>query len=61
VLPNVPGFLHSTHAIESVPAFWDVLYVYAWFTGFLLAGAVYWVGKRWLTTGQSIEGVVATD
>ncbi|MEZ0315106.1 MAG: NCS1 family nucleobase:cation symporter-1 [Myxococcota bacterium] len=48
VVPNVPGFLHSTHAVESVPAFWDGLYVYAWFTGFLLAGAVYYAGKRGL-------------
>ncbi len=48
VLPNVLGFLHSTHAVEDVAPFWDALYVYAWFTGFLLAAAVYYVGKRGL-------------
>ena len=46
VLPNVPGFLHSTHVIEAEPGFFDDLYVYAWFTGFLLAFGVYWAGTR---------------
>ncbi len=46
VLPNVPGFLHSTHVIEGDLKLWDELYVYAWFTGFLLAAAVYWVMRR---------------
>jgi NCS1 family nucleobase:cation symporter-1 len=46
VAPNVPGFLHSTHVLEAEPGFFDDLYVYAWFTGFLLAFGVYWVGSR---------------
>jgi len=46
ILPNVPGFLHSTHVIEAEHGFFDDLYVYAWFTGFLLAFGVYWLGTR---------------
>jgi NCS1 family nucleobase:cation symporter-1 len=46
VLPNVPGFLKSTHVIEGEPGFFDDLYVYAWFTGFLLAFGVYWAGTK---------------
>ena len=46
VLPNVPGFLKSAHVIEGPPGFFDAIYVYAWFTGFLLAGALYLAGTR---------------
>src|SRR5262249_39238869 len=38
VLPNIPGFLKSAHIIAGEPNFFDAIYVYAWFTGFLLAG-----------------------
>jgi NCS1 family nucleobase:cation symporter-1 len=55
IAPNVPGFL-----IEAVPSwkvafdpaahpllsFFHALYAYAWFIGFLLAGAVYLVLTR---------------
>ena len=43
VLPNVPGFLHQAGAIGDgvLPALLDDLYTYAWFVGFLLAGALY--------------------
>jgi NCS1 family nucleobase:cation symporter-1 len=44
VAPNVPGFLKSAGALSGPPGFWDAIYVYAWFTGFILAGAVYYVG-----------------
>ena len=52
VLPNVPGFLKSAHVIGwngdvMEPAtFFDAIYVYAWFTGFLLSGALYFAGSR---------------
>ena len=46
VLPNVPGFLKSTHVIEGEATFFDDLYVYAWFTGFFVAFAVYFAGMR---------------
>ena len=41
VAPNVPGFLHAAGALATVPAFFDDIYTYAWFVGFLLAGALY--------------------
>jgi NCS1 family nucleobase:cation symporter-1 len=51
VLPNIPGFLKAAGALDSVPELWaavggelwEAIYVYAWFTGFLIAGAVYFV------------------
>ncbi|MBM4376012.1 MAG: NCS1 family nucleobase:cation symporter-1 [Deltaproteobacteria bacterium] len=47
VAPNMPGFLKGIHVIESIPPVFDGLYIYAWFTGFLLSGAVYLaVAKR---------------
>jgi NCS1 family nucleobase:cation symporter-1 len=46
VLPNVPGFLKSAHVIEGPSNFFDDIYVYAWFTGFVLAGALYLVGDK---------------
>lgn len=49
VVPNVPGFLHAAGVLDSVPAIFDSLYVYAWFIGFFLAGGVYALmmqGKR---------------
>ncbi|MCA9708451.1 MAG: NCS1 family nucleobase:cation symporter-1 [Myxococcales bacterium] len=43
VLPNVPGFLHQAGAIGDgvLPAWLDDVYTYAWFVGFILAGALY--------------------
>jgi NCS1 family nucleobase:cation symporter-1 len=43
VAPNVPGFLKSAGVISGPPTFWDDIYVYAWFTGFFLAGILYLV------------------
>ncbi len=50
VLPNLPGFLKNVHLIEGEPNFFDALYVYAWFTGFFLAGIVYLVAMRMAPT-----------
>ena len=44
VIPNVPGFLHAAGFLESVPAFFDTVYTYAWFVGFLLSGLLYALG-----------------
>jgi NCS1 family nucleobase:cation symporter-1 len=61
VLPNVPGFLKSAHVIgwsDGVMApktFFDEIYVYAWFTGFLISGVLYLVGMRLRAPG-SIRG-----
>ncbi|MEM7160649.1 MAG: NCS1 family nucleobase:cation symporter-1 [Myxococcota bacterium] len=43
VAPNVPGFLHQAGAFGDgvVPVFFDDLYTYAWFVGFLLSGGLY--------------------
>lgn len=46
VLPNVPGFLKSAGLTTREANVFDDLYVYAWFTGFLIAGVVYFVGMR---------------
>ena len=46
ILPNVAGFLKSAHLIEGDPTFFDDIYPYAWFTGFFIAGALYWVGTQ---------------
>jgi NCS1 family nucleobase:cation symporter-1 len=44
ILPNVPGFLSVLDLVDGVPAVFDTIYVYAWFVGFFLAGAIYWAG-----------------
>ncbi|MFT4977861.1 MAG: NCS1 family nucleobase:cation symporter-1 [Myxococcota bacterium] len=41
VLPNIPGFLEAAGAVSEVPAIFSTIYTYAWFVGFLLAGAIY--------------------
>jgi NCS1 family nucleobase:cation symporter-1 len=46
VVPNLPGFLQSTHLIGSVGPLWEAIYPYAWFTGFLLAGGSYLILVR---------------
>jgi NCS1 family nucleobase:cation symporter-1 len=46
VIPNIPGFLKSAHVIEGSPSFFDDIYVYAWFTGFLIAGGLYYAATR---------------
>jgi NCS1 family nucleobase:cation symporter-1 len=46
IAPNVPGFLKSAHVISGDPTFFDDIYVYAWFTGFLLAGGLYYAGMK---------------
>jgi NCS1 family nucleobase:cation symporter-1 len=43
VAPNVPGFLHASGAVDEVPAFFDHIYTYAWFVGFLISGGLYWL------------------
>jgi len=46
ILPNVPGFLHSVHALETVPDLFTTIYPYAWFTGVFVSGLLYIVGSR---------------
>ncbi len=49
VLPNLPGFLHTAGAVESVPAIFDTIYTYAWFVGFIIAGALHYLGMKVLS------------
>ncbi len=49
VLPNLPGFLKNVKVIGGDPGFFDDLYVYAWFTGFFVAGLVYLAGMKWFS------------
>jgi NCS1 family nucleobase:cation symporter-1 len=46
IAPNVMGFLKSAHVTGGPEDFWDAIYVYAWFTGFLLAFGVYLAGMK---------------
>lgn len=46
VLPNVPGFFAAAGFIDSVPAPFASIYTYAWFVGFGLSGALYWLLMR---------------
>jgi NCS1 family nucleobase:cation symporter-1 len=43
VAPNVPGFLAAAGAIDHVHPIFLTLYTYAWFIGFGLSGAIYYV------------------
>jgi len=46
ILPNIPGFLKAAGAVKAPPNFFDAIYVYAWFTGLLIAGGIYLVGTK---------------
>lgn len=52
VLPNVPGFLKVGGFVAGVPDFFVSIFSYAWFTGFLISGAVYAVGARMAPSPQ---------
>ena len=57
IAPNVIGFLNSAKLLGWEPGFWDAIYVYAWFTGFLVAGGIYWIGMR----GKPVPKAVAAS
>ncbi len=46
IAPNVPGFLHSVHVLGGKPDIFTDIYPYAWFTGVVIAAAVYVIGMR---------------
>jgi NCS1 family nucleobase:cation symporter-1 len=56
VAPNVPGFLRSVKVLGGGPDGWDAIYPYAWFTGFLVAAVVYWLGMRRSRFGATTRG-----
>ena len=43
VAPNVLGFLKSVKMRHGPPDLFDAIYPYAWFTGVLVAGGIYWL------------------
>jgi NCS1 family nucleobase:cation symporter-1 len=45
ILPNLPGFINSLGA-PAEPGFWDKLYAYAWFNGFAISFALYYLLSR---------------
>jgi NCS1 family nucleobase:cation symporter-1 len=61
VLPNLPGFLKAAGLLHGPKTFWDELYVYAWFVGFLLAGGVYLVGMKLRPHRQVGQGQAAGE
>lgn len=48
ILPNVPGFLLTIKVIgvDAVPAWIAELYNYAWFVGFFVSGAIYYLAMK---------------
>ena len=44
ILPNIPGFFGTIKVLEVGP-FWMSLYHYAWFVGFFLSFAAYWIAS----------------
>lgn len=45
ILPNIPGFLTTVNILpeQSMPLWLSHVYNYAWFVGFFVSGAVYWL------------------
>lgn len=59
ILPNVPGFLvklipEKIAELNIVPAWINSLYDYAWFVGFAISGAVYWLLAKLRTFPSSV-------
>ncbi|MBX7116881.1 MAG: NCS1 family nucleobase:cation symporter-1 [Myxococcaceae bacterium] len=65
ILPNLPGFLISTHVMEPVrtvagqQTFWEHLYVYAWFTGVIVSGGLYALLSKAKTQGTQASAAAA--
>ncbi len=57
ILPNVPGFLKKVQLIGGPPNFFDAIYVYAWFTGFFLSGAIYLAGMKLMPKPRPVAAV----
>ena len=43
VLPNVPGFIRSAFGLIVEQNFFDKIYPYAWFTGFIISALIHWL------------------
>lgn len=55
VAPNIPGFLKSVHLLQGEKNIFDEIYVYAWFVGVLVAGAIYYAGMRGKITAPTAK------
>ncbi len=53
IAPNLPGFLKGIHLFNDIPALFEQLYPYAWFTGVPIALLVYVVGSK-LTRAKAL-------
>jgi len=53
IAPNMPGFMRSVEVLDGGPDGWDVIYPYAWFTGFVVAAALYRLGMRGSRFGRA--------
>lgn len=53
VVPNMPGFLHQIRVLDEVGPFFDGLYTYAWFVGFLLALGLYTALMKVMSSGRA--------
>ncbi|MFU8802930.1 MAG: NCS1 family nucleobase:cation symporter-1 [Bradymonadaceae bacterium] len=62
ILPNVPGFLAQSGLVnpDLIPEFFKIVYTYAWFVGFILAGGVHWALMTFFNK-VSYEGERAAD
>jgi NCS1 family nucleobase:cation symporter-1 len=52
IAPNIPGFLKSAGVLHGPGTVFDAIYPYAWFTGFFLAGGLYWLLSRTLSAAR---------
>jgi NCS1 family nucleobase:cation symporter-1 len=59
ILPNVPGFLTQIKVIsaQSIPAWINDIYSYAWFAGFFISGCVYYL----LMKGSAVTSINQPD
>jgi cytosine/uracil/thiamine/allantoin permease len=46
-LPNVPGFIRSAFGLIVEENFFDKIYPYAWFTGFILSALTHWLISKY--------------
>lgn len=61
VLPNLPGFLHATGVLKSVPPFFDSVYGYAWFVGFAVAAILYLLFSTMIEAAKTANSSVGPE
>jgi NCS1 family nucleobase:cation symporter-1 len=43
IIPNIPGFINAASDKTIFPAYFDLIYTYAWFVGVLVSVILYWI------------------